>query len=238
MKEELIEYGLNEKEAEIYLAALREGSSTANRISELTGIRRSTVYEVVESLKKKGLIGQVRKDKKFYFTASKPTTLVKSIKEKEEKIKKIIPDLEKISNTRIEKSKVESYEGLRGIKAISEEMLFSKEIWIYGSSNIADKILGHYTENFARRRVENKILLKAIIEKDVPQYMKKGNVKKYTKIKTNSFFKSHDCAYFICKDFFLIITLGEELSAIKIINSNLLKSQKKMFEYLWKTSKE
>ena len=56
MEYELKQYGLSEKEIQIYLACLKKGSATTNDLSSLTGIRRSTVYEVIESLKKKSLM--------------------------------------------------------------------------------------------------------------------------------------------------------------------------------------
>ena len=76
MREQLRKYGFSEKEIEIYLACLKLGDSTANRLSEITGIRRSTIYEVIESLKKRGIITSFRKNNKYYFSSIKPNSLI------------------------------------------------------------------------------------------------------------------------------------------------------------------
>ncbi|MBS3158284.1 hypothetical protein J4206_03275, partial [Candidatus Woesearchaeota archaeon] len=53
VEEQLREYGLSDKEAKVYLACLKAGVCTANKISILTDLRRSTTYDVLESLKSK-----------------------------------------------------------------------------------------------------------------------------------------------------------------------------------------
>ena len=45
MYEELKEFGLSENEIVIYVELLKAGTTTANRIAKLTGIKRSTTYE-------------------------------------------------------------------------------------------------------------------------------------------------------------------------------------------------
>ena len=233
MKEELMQYGLSEKEIDLYLACLKAGSITSQRISELTGIRRSTVYEVVENLKKKGLITTHTQNKKFYFTASEPKSLIQRLKEKEELVKKILPDLNKISQSVPEKPSVMLFEGKTSIRDALSEMLKEKEILVYGASKTADDVFGSYTSNFARKRVEKKIMLKAIIEPNVPKHMGNKDIKKYTQIKTLKMFEKHDSAYFIYGNKMIIISLGEELIAVKVNSPLLVKSQKQIFDFLW-----
>lgn len=237
MEEELREYGLSEKEVKIYLANLKAGDSTANRLSELTDIRRSTVYEVIESLKKKGIISLHTKEKKMFFTASKPETLISRLKEKEESIKRILPELNSLMNVVSEKPEVQMFEGITGIKNAIDDMLKSKEILVYGATNEGDPIFGSYIPNFAKKRAEKKIMLRAIVEPNVPTHMIEKDVKKYTKIRTLDFLKGHKTAYFIYDDKIIITTLGEELRAMKLKSPMLVESQKMIFEYFWSIAK-
>jgi len=233
MREELLQYGLSEKEIEVYLACLKVGSTTSNRLSELTNIRRSTVYEVIETLKKKGLVTSYTKNKKFYFTASEPESLIQRLKEKEDLVNKILPDLKKLSKTLPEKPNINLFEGTTAIRDAVEEMLKYKEILIYGASQMGDKVFGAYTSNFAKKRVANQIMMKAIVEPDVPNHMLEKEVQKFTKIKTLKLFSKHNSAYFIYGNKMIIITLGEELVAIKINSPLLVESQKQIFNFLW-----
>lgn len=237
MEEELREYGLSEKEVKLYLANLKAGDSTANRLSELTGIRRTTVYEVIEALKKKGIISSYSKEKKLFFTAAKPETLISRLKEKEETIKRILPELNLLINAVSEKPEVQLFEGVTGIKNAIDDMLKSKEILVYGATNMGDSIFGAYIPNFAKKRAEKKIMLRAIIESNVPTHMTEKEVKKYTKIKTLDFLKDHKTAYFIYDDKLIITTLGEELRAMKLKSQVLIESQKIIFEFLWSIAK-
>ncbi|MBR9701903.1 hypothetical protein GOV13_03195 [Candidatus Pacearchaeota archaeon] len=237
MKKELLEYGLTDKEAEIYLAALKAGECTANRLSELTGMRRSTIYDIVESLKRKGLLISFKKNKKYYFNASPPESLLNRLKEKEDVVKRILPSLNKLTKALPEKPALQLFEGKIGIKNAVEDMLNSREILIYGAAKAGDEVFGVYTENFARKRVEKKIMLKAVIGSDVPEHMIDKDVKRFTKIRILESFKNHNSAYFIYDDKLIIITLGEELIAIRIKSPLLAESQRKVFNVLWKIGK-
>ena len=233
MEEELRKYGLSEKEVKIYVSLIKLGNTTTNRLSEVTDIRRSTVYEVLESLKKKGLVGAFQKDKKQYFNAAKPSVLIDLLHDKENMIKTILPELDKLSHSISEKPMVEVFVGIRGIKTASEDMLNHKKILIYGSTNLADDLLGHYNSNFAKRRAEKKIMLKAVIEKDVPNHMLETDIRKYTQIRILEFFKNHNSVYFIYGSKVMVMTLGEELMVMRITSPLLVESQKIIFKFLW-----
>lgn len=237
MEEELKEYGLSEKEIKVYMSCLKAGSSTANRASELTGIRRSTVYEVMESLKKKGIISSFKKEKKYYFEAVKPAILLELLKEKEERVKRILPELNKLSKSLTEKPSVSLYEGKIGIRNAISEMLSSKEILVYGASKEGDRIFDTFPANFAQKRTEKKVMMKAIVEEELPEHMLDKKIKKYTQVRTLKSLADHKTAYFIYNNALLIITLEQEFVAIKIESPLLASSQCIIFDILWKVAK-
>ena len=51
---ELTAFGLSEHESEIYIALLKAGRVTANRIATITGLKRSTTYDNLSLLMNKG----------------------------------------------------------------------------------------------------------------------------------------------------------------------------------------
>jgi sugar-specific transcriptional regulator TrmB len=238
METELKEYGLSEKEAKIYIANLKSGDCTANKLSELTGIRRSTVYEVIETMKKKGIISSYKKDKRFYFSPLPPTKLITLLREKEEKIKRIVPELSSLIGKTSEKPNVQLYEGINGMKNVVEEMLISSEILVYGATKSGDQIFEHYIPNFAKRREEKKVKMRAIISPDLPKHMVEKGVSKYTKIRTLEIFDKHNVAYFIYRDKLIVLSLGEELIAVKIKSPLIIESQRIIFEQLWKIARK
>ncbi|MBI2499097.1 hypothetical protein HYV88_02545 [Candidatus Woesearchaeota archaeon] len=237
MKNELINYGLSEKEADIYLACLKAGETTANRLSELTNIRRSTIYEVLENLKKKGIISSLVKNKKYHFRAVKPSSLIDLLKDKERIIKDILPQLNKITESIVGKPKIELFEGSLAIKEAVLDLLNYKEIFVYGGSTLGDELFGTFTANFAKKRASNKIKMKAIIGEKIPEHMLEKDVKNLTEIRRNLLFEEHKSVYFIYGNNLLIVNLGTELTAIKVANNPILiDSQKSIFDNLWNLS--
>src|SRR3989338_647839 len=59
----LTEIGLTQKESEVYLALVELGSSSASNIIQKTGFHRAVVYDLLERLIEKGLVGHVVKGK-------------------------------------------------------------------------------------------------------------------------------------------------------------------------------
>ena len=66
-KSVLTEIGLTEREAEVYLSLVELGSSSATEIIRKTGFHRAVVYDLLERLIGKGLVGFATKGRKKFF---------------------------------------------------------------------------------------------------------------------------------------------------------------------------
>jgi len=62
LNKELEKIGLSKKEAKVYLACLELSEATIGQISKKSGVKRTTVYDIVESLKEKSLISSSTKN--------------------------------------------------------------------------------------------------------------------------------------------------------------------------------
>src|ERR1700692_203110 len=71
----LQEIGLNEKEAAVYLALLSVDSSSVLDLAKKTKIKRPTVYVVLETLSKKGLVSETTVGNKTHYQAEPPERL-------------------------------------------------------------------------------------------------------------------------------------------------------------------
>ncbi len=233
MKEELLAYGLSDKEVDLYLAALKLGDTTANRLAEVTKLTRSTVYDIADSLQKKGLMGSYKKEKKTFFSANNPNALITQLKEKEQIVKQILPDLRELIEQKPDKPVITVYRGTIGLRTAADEMLEAKEILVYGGGKNADKVFGTYTENFSKKRVDKKIILKTIVGPSIPKHMIISKVKKYTPIRTLKVFENHDTTYFIYNDTVLIWNYKQDLIAIKVESRTFTQSQKQIFDFFW-----
>ncbi|MFA6462206.1 MAG: helix-turn-helix domain-containing protein [Candidatus Woesearchaeota archaeon] len=235
----LVEYGLSQKEAEIYLTCLKTGPSTANRLSSLADFRRSTTYDILESLKAKGIISSFIREKKLFFQAANPEELISLLKSKQDKISTYIPQLKKLSSTVLEKPKVLLFEGMKGIISLFDELYRGKELFIYGSAKKADEFLFHLPESMARRRVEQKIILKAVFEKSEFSLfrLKDPEIRKFTQIRFLSEMEKFPTVTFISGHKVGIISLSQELIGTLIIDEEISQSQRLVFEGLWNRAK-
>lgn len=239
MEEQLKEYGLSDKESKVYLACLKSGSCTANKISSLTNLRRSTTYDILESLKTQGLVSVFIKDKKYYFQSAEPSELLALLKNKEEIIQKIIPSLEKLKGSAIEKPIIELFEGMKGAITLLESIYREREILSYGSACRASEVLRHLPESLARRRVEKNILLKAVFAKSkhATFRIEDTEIKKVTEMRFLEEMKYFPSVTFIAGNQVGIIKLEGELIGIHIIDEKIAKTQRLIFESYWKRAK-
>lgn len=110
--------GLEEKEAKVYLALLGLGETTATKLAEATSIDRTLMYQITNKLIEKGLISYVIKEHIRYFSAADPDFLVRDLKEKEEELKSILPELKAKKNSLKQNTSAEIYKGRKGVYSL------------------------------------------------------------------------------------------------------------------------
>ncbi len=161
--------GFTKGEIRVYLALLELGSVTTGLIITKSNVARSKVYEILEKLKLKGLVTEMKKGKLTYFQAVSPKKIYDYIKKKEEELyekKKeftnILPTLiqkQEISET---KQEVKMYVGVEGVKTYYDEILVqmtSKDEFLVMAMNwegLIGKAPTFIFRNFHMRRSEKK----------------------------------------------------------------------------------
>ncbi|MEI7425995.1 MAG: helix-turn-helix domain-containing protein [Candidatus Moraniibacteriota bacterium] len=123
LRDELEKIGLDKKESQIYLALLELGSANIGQIAKKSAVKRTTVYDILDSLKKKGLLGQTKQKNHTLFFAENPEKLERQIEEKKKIIQKVMPELLSIANRLEKKPKIKFFEGIAGIREVYEDTL-------------------------------------------------------------------------------------------------------------------
>lgn len=170
LKPHLIEMGLSDKEAQVYLALLELGKGSVSKIGQKAGIQRTTGYSILDSLVSKGLAIVSGKKPKQEYIAEKPekiTDFLKtSISQLQEQLKKaqgLAPQLKSIHKSG-SKAQVKFYEGEKGLKEVYEDTLTSsEEIRAYATLDDMYQALPGYFPDYFKRRAKKKIPIKAII---------------------------------------------------------------------------
>lgn len=239
-QKELQQLGLSKKEADVYLAALELGETTAHRIAKKSGIKRATVYRIVELLKEKGLVSTYSKKSITFFCAENPKIIKEKIASNLKMIDEILPGLFSLTNIIDQKPKIRYYEGREELRELILETIKypSKEIvsWSAGESI---EIYGEsfWEEEYITVRIKRKIPIR-LIYANVPMGYKHQSSGK-TQLRQVRIEKSHKFIFGIqIKLFgnrFSAFIADKEAMGIMIESKKTFDTLKSIFEVHWKT---
>lgn len=167
---DLEQIGFNGKEASLYLAALELGESNIQQLAKKSGVKRTTAYDIIESLKKKGFMTQMTKNKKMLFSAVDPRKLESEIEDRRHIVKRAMPELLAIANSLDSKPKVSFFDGHEGIKEVYRDTLnyVDQELLAWVAEESIEFFDADFLNNiYMPKRVEKKIWVRAIAP-DVP----------------------------------------------------------------------
>lgn len=168
-KEEILQnFGLTEAEVKLYIELLKIGEATANELAKHTNTNRTFTYDRLKKLVDSGMISYVIKDNKKYFRAAEPSQLLSLIKEKEEQVKSILPELEQLKKPRKMGPKVDLFSSKKGIStALNLILKEKKEILIHGSIKLFMQNMDPYFEIWNQRRITEKISAKILTNEEI-----------------------------------------------------------------------
>lgn len=178
--------GLEEKEARVYLAALELGPTNIQNLTRKSGVKRSTVAEMVKNLKSMNLLSETVKGKRKVFIAASPENLKKSIKAKEQLLNEILPELRSINNVGAVKPKIMFFEGKDGIREIYKDTLSVKNkttLWISPIQSMLDNIGEDFLNKYVEERTRLGIWVKSV-------YVTSQKVADYKYLKPETFEKT------------------------------------------------
>lgn len=187
LKDDLITFGLDEKEALLYLSLLELGEASVLNIARKSGLKRTSVYHLLESLKNRGFVGIISKRGKQVYFAQNPRKLESELEEKQSTLKKMMPELLSLANLIDKKPKVQFFEGIGGIKAVLDDELESSEGEMVGwwtEGYLATLGEDYFVNYFNPKRIEKKIFYRSIVSEGAHyQELQKYSQKNLWKIK-------------------------------------------------------
>lgn len=162
-KEEVLQnFGLTDAEIKVYLTLL-QGEATASEVAKKTATNRTFTYDRLKRLCDIGLIGSVIKDNKKYFKAADPSQLLSILKEREEEIQEILPELEKLKREKELGPVVEVYSTVKGVQtALNLILKEKKEVHLYGTLQKFKEKMPVYFEIWNSRRSKLRIPMKIL----------------------------------------------------------------------------
>lgn len=237
-------FGLSEKESQVYIASLSCGTAPASRISENCGIKRITVYEVLKKMISRGLVSESESSGVAQFTALSPSQLFAKIEQNIEDLNQIKPDLESLAQGSLVRPQVRFLHGLEGVKQGYFESLSTEEevLSIANSQNIRLH-WPEYDIEYVQRRADKKIFLRGVAPRDDSGEKAHKEDNQYfrdLRLLKRDLFPPEMVENEICifGDTVLIASFEPDIFAILITSPAVVQTQKQIFEVLWKVANQ
>lgn len=131
------ELGLTPNEAKIYETLIEEGETTVGEVAVKGKIHRRNVYDAINRLVEKGLAFQVLAKGENIYKAVDPAKLLELIKEKEDRFKKILPDLQTKYKSTPRGQEAFVYRGVEGFKNYLRDILrLKQDVYFIGAKGL------------------------------------------------------------------------------------------------------
>jgi len=236
----LKEFGLNEAETKVYISLLTLIEATVYQIARETGIPRTSIYLILESLKKQGLVMPFKKNNILHYTAENPNKFFELIKRKEDLLKNIVPKLQNLIQTHEFKPIVKLYEGKNGLKIVLDDILYTakrnkiKELCGIVNADIFN-ILPKYFPEWIKKRVALKINTK-LIGPEAHRFHptntnKPGELREFKHIPNKYSYKY--MIYFYGRKLALISLKEQEVNSLIIESPALVEMFQALFNFTW-----
>ena len=235
----LAEFGLEEKEADVYLASLVLGSTTILKLANQSGVNRTTTYEIINNLERKGLMKKEIRGLKTLFAPEPPEKLENTLKFKMKLLKQTLPELESKYHLKSTGSAIKYYEGLTAIKNLYDDILydFKPHDFYYVISNTEewqklddDYFMKNHIEKLRDMRIDRKVLF---VDSPLAQRRKETERNFNEKVKLLPADANIHVDMVITPYKLVTFQLHEPYVALVIENQTMINAQKEVFELLW-----
>lgn len=112
----LIDAGLDDKEARVYVSLLQLGTASSYAVSEKSGLKKPTTYVILDGLITKGIVAKVPGTRKQRFTAIPPEELIERAEQRVSSAKDSLRELQSLKREKSSEVKTLLFEGINGLK--------------------------------------------------------------------------------------------------------------------------
>lgn len=242
---------LSREESTLFLTLLKHGTLTKLETSRLSGISRTQIYRLVESLTAKGLVEEITDDYKKLIQAAGPEKLRFIVEAKQKQAVSLqetystIKDLlTSFQATKQPGTKVMFYRGVDGIKQMIYNVLRTKGELVGFSFKDIRSITGNtFADHFYQECVDAKLKIRDIYS---DEYLKSIKPEEFTTVRYPALTKLWQSRYLspdklsvqIQMDIYNDVTTfyhwhDDDIFGVEIYNEKVAKFHRQMFELLW-----
>ncbi|HBH46791.1 MAG: hypothetical protein A2445_02405 [Candidatus Jacksonbacteria bacterium RIFOXYC2_FULL_44_29] len=235
--QELEQFGLNAKQAKVYLAALELGMASVQQIAKRADLHRVSAYDVLDSLKNQGLVASTSHGKKRFIIATPPEKMLEVFQKKEALLRSLLPEFKAIQNKGVGKPKVMYFEGRAAVwSAYLDRIRYRsdlKENLVYGSSELLLNTFPEEYHKFVKERLERGIKSKLLVERSRSGLWEEKNAPaELREVKFLPAGKTFSANTIIYADRVLTVS-WETMLAVIVEDKNIAENQRTVFNLLW-----
>jgi len=239
--------GLTKQESKVYLALLELQQAQTGKLCRFTKIASSNIYNILDSLIKKGLVSYRMQNNIKVFMPSPPETLNELFLEKQRKLDKerkqvteLISNLKKKEVKQQPQSNYKYFEGIVGIKSmwheINNNMSKKNIIKCYTCQEKGYKRLVGFYDEHHKLRVKKRVKSRLIFPFDEKKIAKKRR-RQLAKVKFMDL--KNDAEWGIIGDTIYIQYITSKKPRSFLIKDKIFaKTFEQVFDQLWKQSKK
>lgn len=213
-------YGLDEKEAKVYLAGLELGSATVLELARRSDLPRTTLYPILEKLKQCGVFREGKNKFSTVYFAEAPNQLLEKMKERETELASRMPELELLQGTSCMDPGVKEYRlitsGVGLLDYVKEPYLVNRVIEERKKRGIR-----------SRQLIRGGKIAKKIIEKDLEELRESRLLPDGVDIPATVIIFADQVAF---------ITTRRENTMIILASGDVATTYRTLFDLVWKNA--
>lgn len=235
-------FGLDSKEAEIYLAGIELGPASVLELSRRTSMPRTTLYPILEKLRRLGVFIFTQHKKRTNYVAVPPKALLQILAERERTLSESMKQLETIHGTVREGAGVTLYEGTDGFKQLWQK-IFRSGVQEYRNLTSGVGMLDYVKEPYLVERVIAERIKRGIISYQlIPETRdaRKIVAKDPIELRESRFLPPETevpASVLIFGDDVAFITTRAENTMILVASGETAATHKTIFDLLWENAK-
>ena len=226
--------GFSPNDIKVYLMLNDFGSSKAGKIAKQAKVDRSSCYSALKRLVEKGLVSYVLIGKVKWFQATGPKRLLDYVREQENDVKEILPQLHARHKAAKISGQVRLFKGIKGVKTILQDIIRTEENnLVFGNESQLEENMPTFQKQFVRQLKEKKIFVKEIVRSGRGSKTSNPKQTRYVPKSLESPVVTN-----IYGDKIALIIWTDEPEGIIIENKAAADAYRSYFEFMWKHAKK
>lgn len=229
--------GLSEKEAQVYLALLKLGEGSVMEIAKEAGLKRPTVYVILEELRMKEAILKAPQSKRTIYIAKSPSEIYRNHSGQIEDLFHALPTLNAM-HKKDDRANILYFEGVKGVEESlyyrQSELKNTKIFGFWAKVDKWDAKTKKVIDTWSKSLVNDGITIQAIAPNhpSLKEYRKTDNERnREVKVVPVNNYSSNTSIEIT--EFFVRITQYDTPQAIIIESPEFVKTFKEIFNMAW-----